>query len=293
MIKKQKSMQELINFSILNIDKPAEWTSFDVVNYMMKLFGIKKAGHFGTLDPLVTGVLPVCLGDACKIQELFMHREKTYIGVMKLHKPIEELKLKDEMKKFLGVINQLPPRKSAVKRKIRKRNIIKFELLTYDKEKKEASFIAEVEAGTYIRKLISDLGDKIGGAHMQSLRRIQAGLFSDKDEEFSSIEKIEKAIQNYKEGNEKYLREILIPAEIITKIIPVVEVKENAIEKLKHGSPLFDEMLVDEKAARKIINQKLPFAVVWGDKLIEIAKFTDRFEQKSILAKAECVLINQ
>ena len=87
-IKKERPIAELINFGILNIDKPAGCTSFDVVNKIRRLFNLKKCGHFGTLDPNVNGVLPVCLGNACKIQDLFMHHDKTYIGKMLIHKEV-------------------------------------------------------------------------------------------------------------------------------------------------------------------------------------------------------------
>jgi H/ACA ribonucleoprotein complex subunit 4 len=107
---------------------------------------------------MVTGVLPICLGDACRMQEYFMHRDKTYIGVMKLHQEITKKKLEEEMKKFLGVINQLPPRISRVKRVLRQREVMEFKILSFNKEKREAEFISKVQAGTYIRKLIDDLG---------------------------------------------------------------------------------------------------------------------------------------
>jgi H/ACA ribonucleoprotein complex subunit 4 len=289
-IKKQKPISELIKFSILNIDKPAGCTSFDVVNDIRHLFGLEKCGHFGTLDPMVTGVLPICLGNACRVQEYFMHRDKTYIGVMKLHQEVTRKELDEEMKKFLGVINQLPPRISRVKRVVRQREIMEFKITRFDKDKKEAEFISKVEAGTYIRKLIDDLGKNIGGAQMISLRRTQAGLFSDEDKEFCKIEDVKLALEELKLGKEESLRKLLIPAEIITEIIPVVEVKPEFLAKLNNGSPVFDEMLVDEAKARKIINTKKAFAVVSGNRLVEMAKFSDKFEQKSILAKPEVVL---
>jgi len=234
--------------------------------------------------------LPIVRGKACKIQEYFMQRDKTYIGIMKLHKEVTKKQLEEEMKKFLGVINQLPPRISRVKRVVRQRNIMEFKLLSFNKDKREAEFISKVEAGTYIRKLIDDMGKSIGGAQMASLRRTHAGIFSDKDREFCTVEQFKKAVEDYKNGNEETLRKLIMPAEIITKILPIVEVKKEFIEKLYHGSPVFDEMLVDEAKARKIIDTKEPFAVICEDKLIEIAKFSDRFEQKSILAKPEVVL---
>jgi H/ACA ribonucleoprotein complex subunit 4 len=289
-IKKEKPFEELLNFSIINVDKPAGCTSFDVVNHIRKSLNLPKCGHFGTLDPQVTGVLPICLGKACRIQDLFMHHDKTYIGTMKLHKTVTKKKLEEEMKKFLGVINQLPPRISRVKRVVRQREIMEFKILKFDADKREVEFISKVEAGTYIRKLIDDLGKNIGGAQMASLRRLKAGLFSSEDKEFTNIEELDKAIEDYKKGEEKNLKALLIPAEIIAELLPSIEVKPEFIDKLKHGSPVFDEMLVNDTKARKIIATKEPFCVFCGDLLIEIAKWSDHFENKSILAKPETVI---
>lgn len=288
----EKPITELINFGILNIDKPAGCTSFDVVNSVRISLGLEKAGHLGTLDPQVTGVLPIVLGKACKIQEYFMHRDKTYIGVMKLHKEVTQKKLKEEMKKFIGVINQLPPRISRVKRVLRKRKIMEFKILGFNSEKKEAEFIAKVEAGTYIRKLIDDLGKNIGGAQMTSLRRLQAGIFSEKDKEFCTMAQFKEAVDKYKNGDEKELRKIILPAEIITKIIPAIELKEECLDRLKHGSPIFKNMIPEKNYDKviKIVDTKEPFAVAVNKELIEIAKWSDHFENKEIIAKPDVVL---
>ena len=293
-IKKEKPITELINFGIVNIDKPAEWTSFDVVNHVRRSLGLSKCGHFGTLDPMVTGVLPIALEKTCKIQDYFMHHDKTYTGTMKIHKEITKKKLEESMKKFIGKINQLPPRISRVKRQLREREIMKFELTSFDENKKEAEFTCEVEAGTYIRKLIDDLGKSIDiGMQMIELRRTQAGLFSSLDKEFVSIEEFDKAVSEYKEGKEESLRAMIVPAEIIVNLLPVIEVEEKWIGKLKHGSPIFDEMLINLKKDKEIIDAKEPFAILCNGKLIEIAKYSDKFEQKSILAKPEVMLIER
>lgn len=295
-IRKERSIKELINFSILNLDKPAGCTSFDVVDSVRRMFsefGVKKCGHLGTLDPNVTGVLPICVGNACKIQDYFMHHEKTYIGKMKLHRDITKEQLEVEMRKFIGKINQLPPRISRVKRVVREREIAEFKLLNLDEKKREAEFIARVQAGTYIRKLIDDLGKNIGGAQMIELRRTQAGLFSHEDREFTKLEDIDRALKEYKSGREEKLRRLLIPAEIIIRILPIVETKSEFIDKLKHGSPIFEEMLLDVKNSKKIIESKEPFAIILDNNLIEIAQFDEKMSKEfpNILAKPQTVLI--
>ncbi len=150
-IQQSKPIQELLEFSIINVDKPSGCTSFDVADKIRKIFGARKTGHFGTLDLKVTGVLPIALGRACKLCEYFMHHDKVYVGKMHLHSDISEEKLKQEMEKFNGKIMQKPPVKSRVKRVFRPRTINKFEITEING--KNVSFIADVEAGTYIRKL--------------------------------------------------------------------------------------------------------------------------------------------
>src|SRR3990172_658016 len=110
----------------------------------------------GTLDPQVSGVLPITLGRACKLSDYFMHKDKEYVGIIRLHEDISEEELKKEIQKFIGKITQLPPVRSRVKREEREREIKTFEIL--EKNGKDVLFKTEVEAGTYIRKLIHDIG---------------------------------------------------------------------------------------------------------------------------------------
>lgn len=298
-IKKEKPINELVDFSILNIDKPAGWTSFDVVNFIRRSlvlcgFDMKKAGHFGTLDPQVTGVLPICLGKTCKIQDLFMHHDKVYVGKMKLHTLIEKKKLEKAIKEFVGKINQLPPRKSRVKRVVREREVKEFKLIDFDEEKKEASFYAEVQAGTYIRKLCSDLGEKLGIViQMSELRRTRAGLFSEKDKEFITIDKFKEIIEKCKAGNKEAIREFCIPSETVCELIEVIKIKSEYLDKLKHGSPIYLEMLENSGKDKKMIEKGENFGVVvennHSNELVEIAKFTKHFENPQIIAKPETV----
>jgi len=278
-----EKLKELIEFGIINLDKPTGPTSFqaaEMAGKILKELGVKKFSHFGTLDPAVTGVLPVALNRACKLTGWFMKKRKTYVGIMKLHKEIDEKKLSEEMDKFLGKIMQLPPVKSRVKREEREREVYSWDILEIDKENKEVLFDCEVEAGTYIRKLISDLGDKIGGAHMSELRRTKAGIFSEDDSNFVNLYELEKATQEAKEGKEEELIKIIIPAEVaLKKIIQVVEVKQEAVKKLLTGKPLFKQDVGK-------IELDDNFAVFSGDRLIGVYRKTDEGE---IIGRAEWV----
>jgi H/ACA ribonucleoprotein complex subunit 4 len=177
-----------------------------------------------------------------------MKKDKTYVGIMHLHEDVSEKKLKEEMKEFVGVIKQLPPVRSRVKRQEREREVYKFEII--EKKDKDVLFIAEVEAGTYIRKLIHDLGLKIGGAHMTALRRTKAGIFSE-SENFVNLYDLEKAVEDYKKGDEKKLREILIPGEAINKIMPAIQIKKESVQRLLTGSPILTSFLKEKKAIKQ------------------------------------------
>ena len=286
---KQKSIKELLEFSILNIDKPSGPTSFDVSDFVREKlgkFGVKKTSHFGTLDPKVTGVLPIALNRACKLTGFFLGHDKEYVGIMRIHEEVDLEKIKKIIKdKFLGKIKQTPPVKSRVKRQEREREIKKFEILEKDENGKDFLFIAEVEGGTYIRKLIDDLGRELGiGAHMLELRRIKAGIFSEEvrgDERFVNLYDIEKIAD---ESNEKELRKVLIPAEeALKKVFPIVEVKNDSIKKLLTGKPVYYNDLKE-----KINIKEGQLVIMFNDnEFIGVYKIIN---EKEVFAKPEFVM---
>jgi len=272
-IRKKRTVDELLEFGILNIDKPSGPTSFQVAEMVGKMVGARKFSHFGTLDPKVTGVLPIALNRACKLTGWFMKKNKTYVGIMHTHKDIEKKKLEQEMKKFVGKIKQLPPVKSRVRREERERQVFSWKIL--EKNGKNVLFETEVEAGTYIRKLIHDLGLKIGGAHMTELRRAKAGIFSEDDENFTNLYSLEK-IKNNKEE----LKKIIIPAEVIGNILPVIQVKEKSVKRLLTGKPIFKEDMVKSGGGGEVVS------VFSDDNFIGIYRKVD---EKGIIYRAEFV----
>src|SRR3972149_2188322 len=109
-LKQQKSVKELLEFGIINIDKPSGPTSFDVSDFVARGLDLRKTSHFGTLDPKVTGVLPIALNRACKLTGFFLGEDKEYVGMMRIHEDVSLEDLKKVIKeKFLGKIKQLPP----------------------------------------------------------------------------------------------------------------------------------------------------------------------------------------
>lgn len=269
MKKSNEKLKDLIEFSILNIDKPQGPTSFDVSDYVrerLSFLGVRKTSHFGTLDPKVTGVLPIALNRACKLTGFFLGHNKKYMGIVHVNSEIslDELQIIIN-KRFLGKIKQTPPRKSSVKRQEREREVIEFNLL--EKEEKNFLFRVNVQGGTYIRKLCSDLGElkEVNGAYMLELRRTEAGLFNEKGS--ITLYQLEEAIEEYKNGDEKKLKKILIPAqEKLKEFLPILQVKEESLKKLLTGKPIFLQDL--EK------NQEIPkkgnFSVFCKEKFVGI-----------------------
>ena len=114
----KRPMSELLKHGIISIDKPKGPTSHQVSAYVQNILNLKKSGHSGTLDPGVTGCLPIALETATRILQ-FLPSEKEYICIMHIHKDAPIEKLNEVLENFRGKINQLPPKKSAVKRQIR------------------------------------------------------------------------------------------------------------------------------------------------------------------------------
>ncbi len=278
-IKEKKSIKELLEFGIINIDKPSGPTSFDVSDFVRKSLGLRKTSHFGTLDPKVTGVLPIALNRACKLTGFFLGEDKEYVGIMRIHEDVSLEKLKEAIKNFTGKIKQLPPVKSRVKRQEREREVKSFEIL--EKVEKDILFRAEVQGGTYIRKLIHDLGVALGvGAHMLELRRTRAGIFKEDDEKYPSITiyELEKAMKD-----EEELRKSIIPGEVISQIYPVVQIREESAERILRGQPIYEKNL----AEKYNFNADNKISVFSGDKFIGIFKVVS---EDKIFAKPEFVL---
>lgn len=283
-IKSKKSIKELLEFGIINIDKPSGPTSFWTSQYVRRALKLSKTSHLGTLDPMVTGVLPVALNRACRLNEYLMHRDKTYVGIMRVHKEISKAQLEKEISQFVGKINQLPPVRSRVKRAIREREVKSFNILEIDG--KDVLFESQVQAGTYIRKLCSDLGEKIGGAHMLELRRTKAGLFSESDKKYPSVTlyEFDKALEEHKKGNDLLLRDILIPGEIVSQLIPVVQIRKDIVKKVLTGSPIFYSFLSENNLSAEE-GDKL--AVFSDTRFIGCYKFIGKGD---LFAKPEFVL---
>ena len=231
-----RTVEELIKYGIINLNKPSGPTSHQIVDYVKRILGVNKAGHSGTLDPKVTGVLPIALDKATRIVQVLLSAGKEYVCLMHLHRVVDEKKIKEAFEKFSGEIKQLPPVRSAVKRQERKRNVYYIE--TMEINEKDVLFRIGCQAGTYIRKFVHDLGKYLGcGAHMVQLVRTKAGPFNDKN--MYTLHDLKDAYEFYKNGNEEEIRKIILPFEKATEHLGKIWIFDGAVDPLCHGSDLY------------------------------------------------------
>lgn len=226
-----------MQFGVINLDKPPGPTSHEVVAWVKKLLNLQKAGHGGTLDPKVTGVLPVALERATRVVQALLPAGKEYVALMHLHGDVPEDKIRAVMKEFEGEIIQRPPLRSAVKRRLRTRKVYYIEILEIDG--KDVLFRVGVEAGTYIRSLIHHIGLALGvGAHMAELRRTRSGPFKE-DETLVTLHDLIDAYHFWKEdGIEEYFRKAIQPMEKAVEHLPKVWIRDSAVAAVTHGADL-------------------------------------------------------
>jgi tRNA pseudouridine55 synthase len=231
---KFRSLEDLQNGAILIVDKPLQWTSFDVVNKIRgtirRTFNIKKikVGHAGTLDPLATGVLVVCTGKMTKQIQFLTAEDKSYEATVELGKTtpsydletafegefptdhISEEAVHKALEKFLGTTEQMPPIYSAKKVdgttaykaarqgqdiKLNPVNITISKLEILDMELPEITFSVTCSKGTYIRSLAHDIGKSLeSGAYLKALRRTGSGSFT--IDKAKSVEELVSDISN-------------------------------------------------------------------------------------------------
>lgn len=272
--------QQEIN-GILVLDKPEGLSSTQALEKVKKILKVKKAGHGGTLDPIATGVLPIFLGKATKVAQIFLEGDKVYEGRFQLgittstyditgeiisQKEVSEIsleKLKEFAKELEGEIDQVPPPFSAAKfrgrplykyardgliipKEPKKVKIYKFEILRIDKP--FVDFKVYCSKGTYIRALIHDLGEKIGcGATLVSLRRIKKSIFT--LEEALTLRDLENLVT---ENPEAVLQKI-IPVEKALEFLPKIIVSEEFSQKILQGKPMYTSSFLSFIKFQKLV----------------------------------------
>jgi H/ACA ribonucleoprotein complex subunit 4 len=232
---KKRTSTELLHNSIILLDKPSGPTAHQVDSWIREIFSVDKVGHAGTLDPRVTGILPIGIGHATRALSVLSEAGKEYVAVMKLHKPASQDRVEQIMKDFTGEITQLPPVRSAVKRVKRKREIYYLQFL--EQNENDVLFRVGCQAGTYIRTLCVDMGKRLGiGAHLSDLRRTKVGRFTEKD--LVLLHDVKDAFVFFKEGHPDELKKVLLPIERVFDHLPVIVLRDSAIDAVCHGATL-------------------------------------------------------
>lgn len=232
----ERDPEQLLEFGVINLDKPPGPSAHQVTAWVRDSCDVERAAHAGTLDPKVTGCLPILTGTATRAAQVFSTSTKSYIAVLELHGPIP-VDFEDTVHEFETEIYQKPPRKSAVARRLRTRTIHSLQAL--ETQDRRALLEIVCESGTYIRKLCHDIGLALGvGAHMGDLRRIQTGSFDDTS--LVTMEDVVDGVRFWRDCNDPtVLKQVVDPAERALQHLPRVTIAQNAAKQVATGANVF------------------------------------------------------
>lgn len=233
----KRTLEQLLNYGLIILDKPPGPTSHETVAWTKRILKIPKIGHSGTLDPQVSGVLPLGLGEATKALGVLLYGPKEYHALGRLHSLPSKEKLDDVIDMFRGEIFQKPPQRSAVLRQTRTRTIYELKVL----EQKERLLLTRIlcEAGTYIRKLYYDIGEILGpGATMIELRRTRVDQFYESDG-LVTLHELANAFALWEEKkDDAKLMKMIKPIEYALSELKSVIIRDSAVDALCHGAQL-------------------------------------------------------
>ena len=235
-----RSLKEHLSYGVINLDKPANPSSHEVVAWIKRILRVEKTGHSGTLDPKVTGCLIVCCDRATRLVKAQQSAGKEYVGVVRLHGALEDTRqLNRAVETLTGALFQRPPLISAVKRQLRVRTIYESKLIEFDNERNLGVFWVSCEAGTYIRTLCVHLGLLVGtGGHMQELRRVRSGVLSENDHMVTMHDVLDAQHVYDTTKDETYLRRVVRPLEILLTNYKRIVVKDSAVNAICYGAKL-------------------------------------------------------
>lgn len=232
----ERVSHEAFRRGVFIADKPQGPTSHQVSAWARDLVGAERAGHAGTLDPRVTGVLPIAFNNATRALDALLVGDKEYVGIMEFHQDVPEPKLRDMVRRFTGPIYQMPPVRSAVKRELRVRTIHELEVL--ERDGRLVLFRTRCESGTYVRTLANDIGEALGvGAHLADLRRTRTGPFGEADAR--PLTDLQDAVAFWREEkDDATIRRLMLPMERLFSHLPRIVLKDTAVDAVCHGANL-------------------------------------------------------
>lgn len=236
----KRDLQSYIKSGVINLDKPSNPSSHEVVSWLRRILRVEKTGHSGTLDPKVTGCLIVCIDRATRLVKSQQGAGKEYVAVLRLHDKLEDAKkLPRAIETLTGSLFQRPPLISAVKRQLRIRTIYESKLIEFDNDRHLAVFWVSCEAGTYIRTLCVHLGLLLGvGGHMQELRRVRSGALSENDSIVTMHDVLDAQWLYDNQRDETYLRRVIRPLESLLTGYKRIVVKDSAVNAVCYGAKL-------------------------------------------------------
>merc|ERR1719203_2562915 len=235
-----RKLDDYLLYGILNLDKPVNPSSHEVVSWIKRIMKLEKTGHSGTLDPKVSGCLLVCLNRATRLVKAQQSAGKEYVCIARFHSDVGgPAKVQRGLDMLSGALFQRPPVISAVKRQLRVRTIYEAKCVEYNAKRHMAIFWVSCEAGTYIRTMCVHLGLMLGvGAHMEELRRVRSGVL-DENIYMSTMHDVLDAQYMYETlRDEKYIRRVVMPLELILTNYPRIVVKDSAVNAITYGAQL-------------------------------------------------------
>jgi len=231
-----RSVGELLGAGVIALDKPSGPTSHQATAWAKRAIHADKMGHGGTLDPYVSGVLPLCLGKAVRLTDLVLSSDKEYMCIMRLHGDRPENRIREVLGRFQGKIYQMPPVRSSVKRQLRIRTVSELEILEI--KGRDVLMRVSCDAGTYIRTICTDAGEALGcGAYMLELRRSRSGAMTEK-EAVTLHDLTDAYVFWQQDGREAWLRSMVMPMERLVDPLPKIIVKPTAVSSVCHGADL-------------------------------------------------------
>lgn len=237
----RRQLREYLNAGVINLDKPANPSSHEIVAWIKRILRVEKTGHSGTLDPKVTGCLTVCVERATRLVKSQQGAGKEYVCVFKLNQnvPLSNKKIEKALEKLTGPCFQRPPLICAVKRQLRVRTIYELKLIEFDQERAMGVFWVSCEAGTYIRTLCEHLGLLLGtGGFMQELRRVRSGIYSEADGLFSMHDVLDAQWLYDNFRDESYIRKVIKPLESLLTGHKRIMVKDSSVNAICYGAQI-------------------------------------------------------
>ncbi|KAF3770868.1 putative rRNA pseudouridine synthase [Cryphonectria parasitica EP155] len=236
-----RDIKSYVSSGVINLDKPSNPSSHEVVAWVKRMLRVEKTGHSGTLDPKVTGCLIVCIDRATRLVKSQQGAGKEYVAVVRFHDKVPggEAEFARVLEQLTGSLFQRPPLISAVKRQLRIRTIYESKLIEFDNDRHLGVFWVSCEAGTYIRTLCVHMGLLLGvGAHMQELRRVRSGAMDETKDLVTLHDVLDAQWQYDNNRDETYLRQVIQPLETLLVGYKRLVVKDSAVNAITYGAKL-------------------------------------------------------